>query len=362
MTWADTDTPFFPPIQHHSMAKKAANGITHETIIRDIQAGNIAPVYYLMGEEPYYIDRLAAFISDTVVKPEERDFNLTTVYGTEVSMTDIVQAALSFPMGEGKQVVMVKDAQKLTDLEPLAGYLRHPQPLTVLIFCHPNGTIDRRKAGVVKLLESTGVIYESAKLRDYQMPQWIRSYAKRNKAEIEPQAESMLTEYVGNNLNRMAGEIDKLLISLPQNQRKITSELVAKHIGISKEYNIFELIDAFAQKDVLKAMTILKNFDKNNKQNPIQKTLPQLFKFFQNLMLAYYAPDKTNDGIAAWIGANPYAVKQNIIPAMKHYTARKTMNIISMIRRTDARSKGVDNPSTEEGDLMKELAFYILHD
>ena len=250
------------------MAKKATNGITHETIIRDIQAGNIAPVYYLMGEEPYYIERLAAFISESVVKPEERDFNLTTVYGTDVSMTDIVQAALSFPMGEGKQVVMVKDAQKLTDLEPLAEYLKHPQPLTVLIFCHQNGTIDRRKAGVVKLLESTGVIYESVKLRDYQMPQWIRNYVKRNKAEIEPQAESMLTEYVGNDLNRMAGEIDKLLILLPQNQRKITSELVAKHIGISKEYNIFELIDAFAQKNVLKVMTILKYFDKNNKQHP----------------------------------------------------------------------------------------------
>ena len=344
------------------MAKKATNGITHETIIRDIQAGNIAPVYYLMGEEPYYIERLAAFISESVVKPEERDFNLTTVYGTDVSMTDIVQAALSFPMGEGKQVVMVKDAQKLTDLEPLAEYLKHPQPLTVLIFCHQNGTIDRRKAGVVKLLESTGVIYESVKLRDYQMPQWIRNYVKRNKAEIEPQAESMLTEYVGNDLNRMAGEIDKLLILLPQNQRKITSELVAKHIGISKEYNIFELIDAFAQKNVLKVMTILKYFDKNNKQHPIQKTLPQLFKFFQNLMLAYYAPDKTVDGIATWTGANTYAVKQNIIPAMRHYTARKTMNIISTIRRTDARSKGVDNPATEEGDLMKELPFYILHD
>lgn len=344
------------------MAKKTANTITHETIIRDVKDGKIAPVYYLMGEEPYYIDHLAAYIADNVVREEDKDFNQTTLYGADVSMTDVVQAALAYPMGDGKQVVMVKDAQLIRNTDPLNDYLKHPQPLTVLVFCHQNGSIDGRKSALLKMLQTAGVVYESNKLRDYQLPTWIRNYARRKGTDIEPMAEAMLAEYVGNNLNRMAGEIDKLLLSLPPDSRKITTELVSTHIGISKEFNVFELTDALAQRNIFKAMRILKYFDKNTKQNPIQKILPMLFKFFQNVMLAYYAPEKTPMGIAGWIGANPRVVEKSIMPAMRNYTGRKVMNVISMIRRTDARSKGVENPSTKEGDLMKELVFFILHD
>ena len=344
------------------MAKKATNAITHETIIRDIQSGKVAPIYYFMGEETYYIDRLATFISNTVVKPEDRDFNLTTVYGSDVSMLEIVQAALAYPMGEGKQVIVVKDAQKIGNMEPLSDYLKHPHPMSVVIFCHYNDKIDAKRTGVMKVIEKVGVVYQSNKLRDYQMPQWIRNYVTRHKAAIEPQAETILAEHVGTDLNRMAGEIDKLLLSLTAENRKISVDLVMNHIGISKEFNVYELIDALSERNILKTMKILKYFDKNTKQNPITKTLAALFKFYQNLMLAYYAPEKTVDGIAAWTGANAYSVKRNILPAMQRYKGRKVMEIISMIRRTDARSKGVDNPSTEEGDLMKELAFFILHD
>lgn len=352
------------------MAKKATNGITHETILRAVMAGQIAPVYYLMGEESYYIDRVASFIADSVLKPEERDFNLITLFGPDTDTHTVVQAALGFPMGAEKQVVMVKEAQALRDIEKLEPYLKQPQLSTVLIFCHKNGTIDRRKA-VVRLIEKEGVLYESAKLREYQLPTWIRDYLRRKKVGIEPQAEAMLADHIGPDLNRMASELDKLLLSLPQpsspqesapvSARIVTAALVVDHIGMSKEFNTFELTDALATKDVLKVRKITNYFDKNPKQNPIQKTLPMVFKFFQELMMAYYSPDKTPQGIASWIGMNPYRCEKTIIPAMRIYGATKVMYIIGQIRRTDARSKGVDSTGVSDSDLLKELMFYILH-
>lgn len=342
------------------MAKKTSNGITHETILRAVMAGEIAPVYYLMGEESYYIDRVANFIAESVLQPEERDFNLIHIYGPDSDTHTIVQAALGYPMGAEKMVVMVKEAQALRDIEQLESYLQHPQPSTVLIFCHKNGTIDKRKS-VVKQIEKVGVLYESAKLRDYQLPNWIRDYLRRKKVGIEPQAEAMMAEFVGPDLNRMAGELDKLVISMGENERIISTALVMQHIGVSKEFNVFELTDALSRKDVLKVRQITNYFDKNPKQNPIQKTLPAVFKFFQNLMLAYYSPDKSPAGIASWISMNPYVCEKTIIPAMRLYTGRKVMEIISQIRRTDARSKGVDSPATSDADLVKELMYFILH-
>lgn len=350
------------------MAKKTNNGITHETILRAVMAGQIAPVYYLMGEESYYIDRLATFISETVLQPEERDFNLITLFGPETDTHSVVQAALAFPMGAERQVIVVKEAQALKDIDQLEPYLKQPQLSTVLIFCHKNGTIDKRK-GVVKLIEKVGVLYESSKLRDYQLPAWIRDYLRRKKIGIEPQAETMMAEFVGSDLNRMASELDKLIISLPSvggvpegaAGRIVTAALVANHIGVSKEFNVFELTDALSRKDVLKVRQITNYFDKNPKQNPIQKTLPTVFKFFQNLMLSYYSPDKTPAGIASWLSMNPYVCEKTIIPAMRLYNATKVMYIIGQIRQTDARSKGVDNHGTSDSDLMKELMFFILH-
>lgn len=342
------------------MAKKTSNGITHETILRAVMAGEIARVYYLMGEESYYIDRVANFIAESVLQPEERDFNLIHIYGPDSDTHTIIQAALGYPMGAEKMVVMVKEAQALRDIEQLESYLQHPQPSTVLIFCHKNGTIDKRKS-VVKQIEKVGVLYESAKLRDYQLPNWIRDYLRRKKVGIEPQAEAMMAEFVGPDLNRMAGELDKLVISMGENERIISTALVMQHIGVSKEFNVFELTDALSRKDVLKVRQITNYFDKNPKQNPIQKTLPAVFKFFQNLMLAYYSPDKSPAGIASWISMNPYVCEKTIIPAMRLYTGRKVMEIIGQIRRTDARSKGVDSPATSDADLVKELMFFILH-
>lgn len=342
------------------MAKKATNSITHESIVREVRAGNIAPVYYLMGEESYYIDHLSDFLVNTLLRPEERDFNLITLFGADTDTTSVVHAAMGFPMGAERLIVLVKEAQALKNIDLLEPYLKQPQPSTTLILCHKNGTIDRRKA-IVKHLEKVGVLYESAKLRDYQLPTWITNYLRRKQIAIEPAAAEMMAEYVGADLNRMAGELDKLVIALNAATPTIDTAMVSSHIGVSKEYNVFELTDALGKKDVQRVHQIANYFDKNPKANPIQMVLPFLFRYFSNLMLAYYAPEKTTRGIAAWIGASEWQVERNVLPAMRMYTGRKVMEIIRQIRRTDARSKGVDNPSISSGDLMKELLFFILH-
>lgn len=342
------------------MAKKATNAVTHESIVRDVRAGNIAPVYYLMGEESYYIDRISDFLVDTLLRPEERDFNLITLFGPDTDTTAVCHVAMGFPMGAERLVVLVKEAQALKNLDPLEAYLKQPQASTTLILCHKNGTIDRRKA-IVKHIEKTGVLFESARLRDYQLPTWITGYLRRKQIAIDAQAAEMMAEYVGADLNRMASELDKLVLALTAEQKTIDAALVSAHIGVSKEYNVFELTDALGKKDVQRVNQIANYFDKNPKANPIQMVLPFLFRYFSNLMLAYYAPDKSTRGIASWIGASEWQVEKNIVPAMRKYTGRKVMDIIGQIRRTDARSKGVENPSTSSGDLMKELLFFILH-
>lgn len=342
------------------MAKKTANAVTHESIVRDVRAGNIAPVYYLMGEESYYIDRISEFLVDFLLKPEERDFNLITLFGPETDTTSVRHAALGFPMGAERLVVVVKEAQALKDIEQLESYLKQPQLSTVLIICHKNGTLDRRKS-IVKLIEKHGVLFESAKLRDYQLPPWITQYLRRKQLGIDPNAAAMLADYVGTDLNRMAGELDKLVVALASGQHTVTPELVATHIGISKNFNIFELTDAIGRKDILKVNQIANYFEKNPKQHPIQMTLPALFRYFTNLMLAFYAPEKTKSGIADWLGVTEWQVEKNVLPAMRLYSGRKVMEIIAKIRQTDARSKGVDNPFISSGELMKELLFFILH-
>lgn len=342
------------------MAKKATNAVTHESIVRDVRAGNIAPVYYLMGEESYYIDRISDFLVDTLLRPEERDFNLITLFGPDTDTTAVCHVAMGFPMGAERLVVLVKEAQALKNLDPLEAYLKQPQASTTLILCHKNGTIDRRKA-IVKHIEKAGVLFESARLRDYQLPAWITGYLRRKQIAIDAQAAEMMAEYVGADLNRMASELDKLVLALTAEQKTIDAALVSAHIGVSKEYNVFELTDALGKKDVQRVNQIANYFDKNPKANPIQMVLPFLFRYFSNLMLAYYAPDKSTRGIASWIGASEWQVEKNIVPAMRKYTGRKVMDIIGQIRRTDARSKGVENPSTSSGDLMKELLFFILH-
>ena len=343
-----------------SSYKRKPVGITYEQIIRDVQAGNIKPIYYLMGDESYYIDRVADFIVNAVLKPEEQDFNLMTFFGAEADIDAIIAAARSYPMAAQHLVIVVKEAQGLKNLSRLEYYFRQIQPSTVLIFCHKNGIIDRRQK-VATLINKEGVLFESKKLYDNQLAPFVQNYLRRKHVAAGPGAAEMVADFIGSDLNRIASELDKLILALPKGEQTITVDWVKDHIGISKNFNNFELVDALANKDVLKANRIAKYFDANAKDNPIQVTLSLLFKQFSQVMLAFYSPERNEHGIAAWLGMSEWQVKKNILPMMRSYSAMKVMLILGEIRRTDARSKGSEGSHTTNGDMLKELIYFILH-
>ena len=339
-----------------TMAKET----TYEVIARDLKNRIYKPVYYLMGEESYYIDKISEYIAQTVLTDEEKEFNLTVVYGSDTDVATIINAAKRYPMMAERQVVIVKEAQQLKNIEELVYYVQKPLQSTILVLCHKNGTIDRRKKLAAEV-EKVGVLFESKKLKETQLPGFITSYLKRKSVDIEPKASEMMAEFVGADLNRMAGELDKLVITLPQGVTRVSPEQIELNIGISKDYNNYELRSALVVKDVLKANKIIKYFEENPKTNPIQMTLSVLFGFFSNLMLAYYAPEKTEQGIAAQLGLRSPWQAREYMTAMRQYSGVKVMQIIGEIRYCDARSKGVGNSSLSDGDLLRELIYVILH-
>lgn len=337
-----------------------AKEVTYEEIVRNLRNKVYAPVYFLMGEEDYYIDRIADYIIDTVLTETEKEFNLTVLYGSDTDIATVINAAKRYPMMSKYQVVAVREAQALRNLDELVYYLQKPLESTILVMCYKHGALDRRKKLVAEL-EKTGVLFESKKLKEAQLPGFISSYLKRKQVEIEPKASEMMAEFVGTDLNRMAGELEKLVITLPAGKRRITPEQIERNIGISKDYNNFELRNALIEKDVLKANCIIKYFEENPKNNPLQVTLAVLFNFFANLMLAYYAPDKSDRGIAAQLGLRSPWQAKDYETAMKRYTGVKTMQIVGAIRQCDAKSKGVGNSSVSDGELLRELIYFILH-
>jgi len=337
-----------------------AKEVTYEEIVRNLRNKVYAPVYFLMGEEDYYIDRISDYIIDTVLTDTEKEFNLTVLYGSDTDIATIINAAKRYPMMSKYQVVAVREAQALRNLDELVYYLQKPLESTILVMCYKHGALDRRKKLVAEL-EKAGVLFESKKLKDAQLPGFITSYLKRKQVEIEPKASEMMAEFVGTDLNRMAGELEKLVITLPAGQRRITPEQIERNIGISKDYNNFELRNALIEKDVLKANRIIKYFEENPKNNPLQVTLAVLFNFFANLMLVYYAPDKSDRGIAAHLGLRSPWQAKDYGNAMKRYTGVKVMQIVGAIRLCDAKSKGVGNSSVSDGELLRELVYFILH-
>lgn len=338
----------------------AKQELTCDDILKELRAKQYRPVYYLMGEEPYYIDLLSDYMEEHILNETEKEFNLTVMYGADVDIATIINAAKRYPMMAEHQVVIVKEAQVVRGMDELAYYLQRPLMSTILVLCHKHGVLDRRKKLAAEI-EKTGILFESKKLKDAQLPAFITSYLKRKGIDIEPKATSMMAEFVGTDLSRMAGELEKLVITLPKGQKRVTSEQIEQNIGISKDYNNFELRAALVEKDVLKANRIVKYFEENPKNNPIQVTLSLLFSFFSNLMVAYYAPDKSEQGIASYLGLKTPWQAREYLTAMRRYNGVKTMQIIADIRQTDALSKGVSNSSISNGDILRELVFKILH-
>ena len=289
---------------------------TYEEIARDLKNRIYKPVYYLMGEESYYIDRISDYIAQTVLTDEEKEFNQTVLYGSDTDVPTIINAAKRYPMRSEYQVVIVKEAQNVKKIEDLSYYLQKPLMSTILVICHKHGVLDRRKKLAVEIA-NVGVLFESKKIKDAQLPGFISTYLKRKSVDIEPKASEMMAEFVGTDLNRMAGELDKLVITLPQGVRRITPEQVEKNIGVSKDYNNYELRSALVARDILKANKIIKYFEENPKTNPLQATLSALFGFFSNLMLAYYAPEKTEQGIANQLSLQPSWKAKDYMAAMR---------------------------------------------
>ena len=337
-----------------------AKETTYEDIIREVKNKNFAPVYLLMGEEDYYIDQITDYILDNALTETEKEFNLTIMYGLDTEIETVVNASKRYPMMSERQVVVVKEAQKLLRIEELSYYLQKPLSSTVLVLCYKHGTIDRRKK-VAADIAKVGIVFESKPLRDAQVPGFITSYLKRKKVEIEPKASEMMTEFVGTDLSRMVGELEKLIITLAPGQHRITPEQIERNIGISKDYNNFELKNALIEKDVMKANRIVKYFAENPKNNPLQATLGFLFAYYSNLMVAYYAPQKSEQGVATFLGLKSPWQAKDYLKGMGKYSGVKVMHIITAIRECDAKSKGLGNSSVSSGDLLRELVYFILH-
>lgn len=332
---------------------------TVDTIMSDLKARRFKPIYILMGEEPYYIDKISDYIENNVMPPEERDFNQTVVYGVDTSAAQVVDMARRFPMMSEYHVVIVKEAQNIKNWDRLDSYLEKPLNTTILVICYKHGTMDARKKYMTKAA-AVGVVFKSEKLRENAIPAFIDDYVKQQKATIEPKAKAMIADFIGADLSRITSEIDKVLVSLPEGERKVTPETVEQKIGISKDYNMFELRDALINKDVLKANRIVKYLDSNPKSASLYAFLPGLFSFFQNLMVAHYT-DRTDRGVMLALGFKSEWAVKDYMKALRVFSAGKTMKIIQQIRETDAKSKGIDNPNTSPGDLLKQLVFFILH-
>ncbi len=334
---------------------------TYEGIMRDIKERKFAPVYYLMGDEPYYIDKITDYIADTVLRPEERDFNQTVMFGSDVTAAQIADAAKRYPMMSDYQVLIVKEAQNIRNTEALDFYLKSPLASTILVMCHKNGVLDRRKK-LASIVEKVGVLFESKKMRERDLPSFIEKYLMAKGVGIDPKSQQLIADAVGADLSRLVGELDKLLIALPENDKRVTPQVVEEQIGVSKDFNAFELRDAIVNRNVFKANQIVKYFNENPKAGSIYSFIPMLFNYFQNLMIAYYCPQRNSpDAVAKWLELRNSWAAKDYMTGMRNYTGRKVMQIVAKIREADAKSKGIDNPNTPSGELMRELIFFILH-
>ena len=335
---------------------------TFESIMHSLSEGKYQPLYYLMGDEPYYIDQITNYIAEHALAPEERDFNQTILFGSDVTASQVADAARRYPMMAERQVIIVKEAQNLKQTEALEKYLKSPMPSTVLVMCHKNSKIDGRKREYVKLIREAGVLFESKKLSERELTAFIEKYLRDRQVSIDPKSTQLIADAIGSDLSRLTGELDKVLISLPKEDRRVTPQVVEDQIGVSKDFNAFELRDAIVHRQVFKANQIIKYFDENPKAGSIYSFLPMLFNYFQNLMIAFYSPNRTSqEAVADWLELrSPWGAK-DYMTGMRNYTAGKVMQIIGKIREIDAKSKGLDNPNTPPGELMKELIFYILH-
>ncbi|MCH3885408.1 MULTISPECIES: DNA polymerase III subunit delta [Tenacibaculum] len=332
------------------------NEVKH--IVSDIKNGNIKPIYFLMGDEAYYIDKISEYIEKNVLDESEKGFNQVVMYGRDVTVEEIVSSAKRYPMMAERQVLIVKEAQDLArTIDKLESYAANPQPTTVLVLNYKYKKLDKRKKAY-KAIAKNGLIYESKKLYENQVSDWIRRVLGGKKYQIEPKASHMLVEFLGNDLSKISNELDKLTSVLPV-ETIITPIHIEENIGISKDFNNFELLKAIGDKNVVKVNRIINYFCENPKKNPTIVTISTLNGFFTKLLLYHGLKDKSKANIARSLGVNPYFVG-DYTTAAKSFPMRKVAQVIAMLRDADVKSKGV-GANQSQSDILKELLFKILH-
>ena len=332
---------------------------TFDNIMSDIKRGVFKPVYFLAGEEPYHIDIISDYIESHAIPEADKAFNQTIIYGDGTTIPSIIDAARRYPMMAERQAIIVKEAQNLKKIEELAAYVDKPTPSTILVFCYKYKTLDKRKS-FFKTLEYNAVYFESVKLYDNQVPAWVERYLMEKGARIEPDANAMIAEYLGTDLHKIANELDKLIIALHDKKLVITSALVEKYIGISKDYNNFEFQKAIGEKNILKANKIVLYFANNPKAAPFNLIISSLLSFFTKLLTYHYLGDKSKANVASALKVNPFFVKDYELAA-RNYSAGKVVNVISLLRTYDLRSKGFGDAGTDPGELLKEMTYKMLH-
>ena len=333
-------------------------------LLSAIHARQFAPLYLLGGEEPHHLDQLSDAMESSVMEEHERDFNQTVLYGRDSDLDQILAAARQFPMMAERRLVLVKEAQELREwrskekLEKLAAYADNPVASTVLVLVHRNKMPDKRLAAV-KRIQKAGVVFQSDRIRDYKLPDWIEGYVTASKRRISPRTAQILAEYLGNDLKKIAGEMDKLFIALPEGG-EVSDALIEQHIGISKEYNIFELTNALAEKDVARVTRIVQYMRANEKNHPVPRILPTLTNYFARILTFHHLPSHDPSAVASALRVHPFAAKE-YARAARNYPARKVARIFGYLRECDARSKGINNATVAPYDLLEEALFKTLH-
>jgi DNA polymerase III subunit delta len=332
--------------------------MTYEEIAGDIRRKIYHPIYLLHGEEPFFIDSITDLIEASVLTDSEKEFNQTVVYGRDTNPGYIIDLARRFPMMANYQVVVVREAQDIDKIEDLQPYVEHPQPSTILVIAHKYRKLDQRK-GFAKAIGKNGVVFESSRLYDNKIPGWINAQVIAKGFTIRPEACQMLAEYLGSDLGRISNELEKLVINLPAGSA-IDSAIIERNIGISKDYNIFELQSALGNRDVARANRIINYFSANTKQNPTIVVVTVLFSYFMKIMIYHQLADKSQNNVASKLSVNPFFVK-DYVKAAENYPFRRLRVIIGLLREYDLRLKGINNGSTDESDLLRELIYKILH-
>lgn len=338
-----------------------ASTVTFDSIRKNIASKEFAPIYLLMGEESYFIDELTDLLAKSVLSETEKDFNMLTFYGVDSDVNEIIASARRFPMMSEYQLIILKEGQELAKFEMLDSYAKKPMKSTVLVVNYKHGNVDKRRSLVRNINKAGGVVFESKKLYDNQVPAFIKKYISQKRLKIDEKSAQMLTDFVGSDLSKLIPQLQKLEVSLPKGSDKITADLIEKNVGVSKDFNNFELQKAVISKDILTANRIVDYFEKNPKDNPAIVTLSVLFNYFSNLLECFWLPHRNEQSVMNALNLRSSFFVRDYMTGLRNYNAAKVMEIISDLRKFDSKIKGIDNVSASSGELMRELIYKIMH-